>query len=258
MKKGRISAILFEQARTAGEKRIVTDVRIGLGYIGVALDNDRLGLAAVIREDFQTSCTAFSKAGTLAGLSASQLLKFLVDGRNPLEKALGLATANAILRPCSCADEEVEAIEAMNLTGQDTVAMVGFFGPLVGRIKETGATLSIVEKNPRRPGITDAARQKEILSGATVAIVTATSILNDTIEDILQYLDSAREVSILGPSTPLYPEAFRNTPVTHLGGSESLDNKKIMQIISEGGGTPAMRPYLRFINIFFTKDMQRP
>jgi hypothetical protein len=27
------------------------------------------------------------------------------------------------------------------------------------------------------------------------------------------------------------------------------DTKKVMQIISEGGGTPAMRPYLQFVNL---------
>ena len=251
MKEGSISSILCDHATAEGGKRIVTDVRIGLGYIGVALDNDRLGLAAVLQENFQTRCTALSKAGTLAGLKASQLLKFLVDGTNPLEKALGLATVNAIVCHGSSTDEEVEAIDTMHLTRQDNVVMVGFFGPLVGRIHATGATLSIIEKNARRPGIKDTARQEEVLSDATVAIVTATSLLNNTMEKILDHLNSARHVTILGPSTPLYPEAFRDTPVNHLGGSVSLDNRKILQVISEGGGTPAMRPYLKFINLFF-------
>ena len=43
--------------------------------------------------------------------------------------------------------------------------------------------------------------------------------------------------------------AFEGTPVTHLGGSSILDTRKIMQIISEGGGTPDMRPFLRFIDM---------
>ena len=53
----------------------------------------------------------------------------------------------------------------------------------------------------------------------------------------------------MGPSTPLVPDIFRNTPVTHLGGAVIADSARVFQIISEGGGTPALRPYLRFVNM---------
>jgi uncharacterized protein (DUF4213/DUF364 family) len=45
------------------------------------------------------------------------------------------------------------------------------------------------------------------------------------------------------------PEIFRNTPVTHLGGAVVADSAGVLQIISEGGGTPSLRPYLRFVNL---------
>ncbi len=53
----------------------------------------------------------------------------------------------------------------------------------------------------------------------------------------------------MGPSTPLLPEIFRDTPVTHLGGAVVADSARVLQVISEGGGTPALRPYLRFLNL---------
>jgi hypothetical protein len=56
-------------------------------------------------------------------------------------------------------------------------------------------------------------------------------------------------VVLMGPSTPLLPEIFHDTPVRHLGGAIVVDSAKALQIISEGGGTPALRPYLRFVNI---------
>jgi uncharacterized protein (DUF4213/DUF364 family) len=87
------------------------------------------------------------------------------------------------------------------------------------------------------------------LKECTVAIVTATTLLNDTLEEVLNGLGNPRHVAILGPSTPLLPEIFQGTPVRHLGGAVVRDTRKVMQIISEGGGTPAMRPYLRFVNL---------
>jgi hypothetical protein len=127
--------------------------------------------------------------------------------------------------------------------------MVGYFGPLVGRIKKTGANLSIIEKDSARVKIIDDETKDEILRNCTVAVITATSILNNTLEETLNKLGNSRHVVILGPSTPMCGDVFQETPVTHLGGSAILDIRKVMQIISEGGGTPAMRPCLQFINI---------
>jgi len=142
-----------------------------------------------------------------------------------------------------------DSIALMKLSSGDRVAMVGYFGPLVQRIRKTGADLHILERDSQRiEDIPDRIEQDKILGGCSVAIITATSILNDTIEEILNGLGSPRHVAILGPSTPLCETAFAHTPVTHLGGSAIRDPRKIMQIISEGGGTPHMRPHLRFID----------
>jgi uncharacterized protein len=62
-------------------------------------------------------------------------------------------------------------------------------------------------------------------------------------------LGAPRLTALIGPSTPLTPEIFHDTPVTHLGGAVVTDPAKVLQIISEAGGTPALRPYLRFVNL---------
>jgi len=226
----------------------VEEVRIGLGYVGVMLDGDRMGVAAVLRNELAPGCSTIGKAGKLAGSGASELLDLLTGGTNPLEKALGLATANALLRP-DAGGEEQDSIALMGLAPGDRVAMVGYFGPLVKRIQKTGAALHIIEKDPRRTDrVPDRNDRDTLLAECSVAIITATSILNNTIEEVLNGLESPRHVTILGPSTPLCEEAFAGTPVTHLGGSAIQDPHKVMQIISEGGGTPHMRPHLRFID----------
>jgi len=245
---GDISRYIHECLSDRGSDLQVEEVRIGLGYVGVMLEGGGMGLAAVLRNELRPGCSTIGKAGTLAGSGALELLDLLVTGTNPLEKALGLATANALLCP-DAGGEEQDSIALMGLSSEDRVAMVGYFGPLVKRIQKTGATLQIIEKDPHRMDqIPDRKDRNSILAECSVAIITATSILNNTIEDILNGLDSPRHVTILGPSTPLCEEIFARTPVTHLGGSAIRDPRKVMQIISEGGGTPHMRPHLRFID----------
>jgi uncharacterized protein (DUF4213/DUF364 family) len=133
------------------------------------------------------------------------------------------------------------------------VAMVGLFTPMVPKIEATGVKLSVIERNPIRMAVLDKKETGRILNECTVAIITATTLLNDTLEEILNSLGNPRHVAILGPSTPLCPEIFQGTSVSHLGGSVIRDARKVMQIVSEGGGTPAMRPYLQFVNILLPK-----
>ena len=163
---------------------------------------------------------------------------------------MGLATANALIEPPSAdAVDDREATTYLNLQKGVKVAMVGLFAPLVARIQATGAELAIIEKNSARIEILGDAEKKDALKSCDVAIITATTLLNNTFEEIINLLGTPRAVAIMGPSTPLMPAIFRNTPVTHLGGVIVADSSRVMQIISEGGGTPVLRPYLRFVNL---------
>jgi uncharacterized protein (DUF4213/DUF364 family) len=246
--RGEIARRLFDSVVHTGENAVIEEVRIGLGYAGVRLDKGRMGLAAMLLHELPASCSVFPDAGKLAGSNARSLLNNLVEGHNPLTKALGLAAANAVLH-AALGEDERDSLSIMNLMPEDHVAMVGLFSPMVPKIQGTGANLAIIERNPVRLAVLDKNESGRILRECTVAIITATALLNDTLEEVLNSLGNPRHVAILGPSTPLFLEIFRDTPVNHLGGARVRDTKKIMQIISEGGGTPAMRPYLRFVNL---------
>jgi uncharacterized protein (DUF4213/DUF364 family) len=245
---GEIARRLFDIVFHRGAQAIIEEVRIGLGYVGVRLDDERMGLAALLIRELPASCSVFPDAGKLAGSKARSLLGNIIEGQNPLKKALGLAAANAVLHAASGEDDK-DSLSIMKLVPEDHVAMVGLFTPMVPKIKATGARLTVIERNPVRLAVLDKKESAKILKECTVAIITATALLNDTLEEVLNGLGNPRHVAILGPSTPLCPEIFHDTPVNHLGGALVRDTKKVMQIISEGGGTPAMRPYLRFVNL---------
>jgi uncharacterized protein (DUF4213/DUF364 family) len=127
--------------------------------------------------------------------------------------------------------------------------MVGLFAPLVDRIRATGAQLTIFEKIPERLDLLPAEDRRRALKECDIAIITATTLLNNTFEETMDRLGSPRVAVLMGPSTPLAAEIFRDTPVTQLGGAVVMDCARVLQIISEGGGTPALRPYLRFVNL---------
>lgn len=240
---------LFQQLEPAAKNRCVADLRVGLSYVGVQLDNGASGIAALLPDKTSGCCTVLQEAGTYAGSDAAKTLQCLGEGRDPLRLAIGLATANALIRPPVHMTEDREATTYFHLKSGEKVAMVGLFAPLVQRICATGARLTIIEKNPERLDLLSPEDKRHALQECDVAIITATTLLNDTFEETVDALGSPRLVAVIGPSTPLAPEIFSGTPVTHLGGAVVADSTKVLQVISEGGGTPALRPYLRFVNV---------
>ncbi len=232
---GRLHRCLVEQSR----RFAVEDVRIGASYVAVVLTGGRIGVAARLKEFAGTQIEIPGTA--ICGKRADALLTHLVSGTGAVERALGLATANALIHPPAPAEEE-DTISLMGLRPGEQVAMVGLFRPIVPRIEATGVILSVIERD------TPVKERREILGACSVAIITATTLLNGTLEGILSELGRPRHVALIGPSTPLCEEIFRGSPVTHLGGSAIVDAAGLLRVVSEGGGTPAMRPYLRFVN----------
>jgi hypothetical protein len=233
---GRLHRRLLEESRHFA----VEDVRIGSSYVAVVLTGGRIGLAARLKEFAGTQIEITRTA--IYGKRAEALLEDLVYGTGAVERALGLATANAVIHPAAPAEEE-DTISLMGLRPGERVAMVGLVRPIVPRIEAAAVRLSVIERD------TPEKKRREILGACDVAIVTATTLLNQTLEEILNELGRPRHVALIGPSTPLCEEIFRRSPVTHLGGSAIVDAAGLLQVISEGGGTPDMRPCLRFVNI---------
>jgi uncharacterized protein len=223
----------------------VTDVRIGLGYTAVRLASGQAGVAWTPGAA-SASCTHFPAAGTLAGRPATELLDYLVDDSS-LARAVGLATANALLaalpQPPASRDE---VISTLQLTPADRVVMLGYFAPVITRIRQRGCHLDIVELHTEYADTLNQEQGLAALAQCSVAIITATTLVNGTADEVLADLGQTRAAVLLGPSTPLCPAVFAGTRITHLAGSRVRDPEAVLRVVSEGGGTKLMRPSLDF------------
>ena len=118
--------------------------------------------------------------------------------------------------------------------------MVGCFSPLVEPIRRRVRRLSIFERGQRLTSdLLPENRAGELLPQCSVAIITATTLLNGTIDALLAAASSCREVVVLGPSTPLVPEVFAKLPrrATLLAGVLVNDAEELLRTIARGGGT---------------------
>jgi len=230
-----VNEIYEHTLEMAGERKAV-DIRIGLGYTAVTLEDGRCGLAYTLHEKEYESCCVVADAGSLAGRRASELISW-IKSPDVTACAVGLAAVNAIL-PSPEAAVESDIVDLLPVGAEDTVGMVGYFGPLVKPLRERVRALHIFERRPDPDyGILPESATHELLPQCQVVIMTATAILNHTIDGLLALCRNAKEIVILGPSTPLLPEVFSRHGVTMLSGLQVVDSAKILQIVSEGGGT---------------------
>jgi uncharacterized protein (DUF4213/DUF364 family) len=236
----RVARVLLE--RDDGAR--VADVRIGLGYTAVALDDQRAGVAYTFREEAKGGCSVFGKLRPISGRHSSDLLA-LLPSDDPIEAAVGLACANALANVGRPALQDGDVLRHLQLRPDDHVGMVGYFGPLIEKLEKKVRTLTVFERIPRSSPTTRPAREAEgILPRCQIALITATSIINHSIDGLLDAVAGCREVVLLGASTPLMPEVVSQHGVTLLSGVVVEEPSKILQIVSEGGGMRYFGPHI--------------
>lgn len=227
----------------------VRDVRIGLGYTAVLLENGRAGVALTFHEGVTKGCTVFDGLHPLAGREAGALLAFL-ESTDKIETAVALATVNALANTIREGLLEGDIMEHIHIGPEDRVGMVGYFEPMLHRLQKKTSSIMIFEQIDRQQGNLLPEREAyRLLPQCQVAMITSTSILNHTVEKILHAARSCRDVILLGASTPLIPEVFAGTPVTFLSGVIVTQPQEILRVVSEGGGMQLFRKNVKKVNL---------
>ena len=240
-----IADVLIEKAsRLAGDLKI-KDVRAGLGYTCVKLEDDRCGLAYTFRNQLGEGCGTLPLAGKLIGMEAAKLITWARD-RSRIKAAIGLAAINALLNDPKIDWDTGNIMEVFKLSSEDTFGMVGEFEPILERVKTMTDKVYVFEQNPDRgEGLYSEEDIPVYLPKCQYVLVTATSIINHTFDEVLSHCYNAKEIYVVGPSTPLCPEVMKEYGVTVLGGTVVKDSELILQIISQGGGTMQMKPAVK-------------
>jgi len=228
----------------------VVDVRIGLGYTAVTLQNGSTGLSMTLREHATKGCTVLESTKPLSGRSVSELLGLIVS-KDPIEAGIGLASANALVNRMRDEFQDGNIKEHLQLEAHDRVGMVGHFRPLVKEIKTQVRSLTVFEHIPQPEGdVLPATFAKDLLPECDVVLITATAIINQTMDELLLASKDCRIVAVVGASTPMLHEAFTDTPVCLLSGVVVNNGPEVQRIVSEGGGMRSFKLHVSRVNLF--------
>lgn len=200
---------------------------IGLSYVQLG-DIDRHGnklVSKVVREiNLNNLCEYLNNPSLM-------LRTFLTAYLN--------AVSSVLFEPSK---EEIgkDILEAMDISSDDVVAVVGHIGPVVKALAGKVKDLVILERSVamREDALPDLAAPR-VLPYATKVIVTGSSVINDSIDIILQYSRNAEEVALVGASSAMVPESLLRDGVTVVGSFRVSKGKEFLvaDVVKAAGGT---------------------
>jgi hypothetical protein len=228
----KMSQLFGEAARSA----VVRSLTLGLGYTAVELTDGRIGIAYTYFTE-KSSCSLFQDQREFEGAAAASLLQ-LLESENLVERSAALAAVNA-LNARRCAEfpaDRDSVVEDLAVQAGDVVAMAGYFGPVVAKIEAAGAS---VKAHDMGKGIGERDEFYRFLASgeARGLVFTSTSVINGTTEEVLSHLHRDTRCALIGPTTPMVPQAFDHLPIHFLGGIAPRDREGIDRAVRNGRGT---------------------
>ncbi len=175
-------------------------------------------------------------------------------GKNPVEFALEFGNNDSVSEMISLAamnaicqqvikethievESSTNSMDLLSICAEDTIGMVGLFSGLVPIIQDAGANLIVVEKNkqllekyPDLPLTLDAKQ----LKSCNKILCTSTTLLNNTLDNILSNCTADAFVAIVGPTAGYFPDPLFARGVDVVGGRVVKNGEKLMQLLAQG------------------------
>jgi len=227
---------------------------IGLFFSGIKLSNGAAGVCFTpIKEIPAAVCCpsslhAMPDSGHLAGQPVNYYLEE-TSGGGVLRKTLAIAVLNALSATCwrrlppsdYCFERGVDPLDNAAIPDDASVVVVGALAPYLRMLLKRGKPFGILEKDPRTLKPAEMAyyippeQASERLASADWLIITGTTLINDTLEDILAQTRPGAEIILVGPTASMLPEAFFRRGIKAIGGIAVTDPDMLLSVLSEAG-----------------------
>ncbi len=227
---------------------------IGLFFTGVKLSN---GVGGICFTPIKTipeavccpsSAKAMPNSGKIKGTPVLNLLEAMYKG-NPLRKAIGIAVLNALSETCwqksDSRDYEVErgvdALDVVVIAEEAYVVVVGALVPFLKKLKSRGKPFTILEMDPstlkydEMPFYVHGSQAAEVIPNADVLVITGTTLINDTLDELLRLTKPEAQIVVVGPTASLMPDAFFKRGVDIIGGVSVTHPDELLDLLAEAG-----------------------
>ena len=159
-------------------------------------------------------------------------------------RSLGMAAVNAVSQflfrqagytPPAAGD----SMGALDLDATDHLGMVGYFPSLVDRLRQAGIRTTVLEKKTRFQGAQGSVRvslDPDDLNDCNKVLCTAATLLNDSMDEVLQHTGGADTVVVVGPTAGFLPDPLFRRGVDAVGGTRILDAGAAISALQQDAG----------------------
>ena len=227
---------------------------VGLFFTGVKLSNGIAGACATPIKTIPEAVCCPSSAmsmpfpGKLRGRPAFDLAQEAL-GDNGIRRAVGIAAMNALAETCwqhrphpeAELQLGIDAFDATEIHPGDNVVVIGAFVPFLRELKRRRQPFLVLEQDPATlkadelPFFRPAAQAPVVVPRADVLLITGTTIINDTLEDLLALAKPTARVTMVGPTVTMLPDAFLRRGADVLGTVRITAPEEFLDILAEGG-----------------------
>ena len=206
----------------------IKDFIIGKKYACVVLNNEKIGLAANIinadKFDFRS------------------IQQF--DTENFTHRLFLLAYFNAHLNYENNDYIYADIFNIVDFKKYKKIVMIGYSQPMYEKLKKMNIEPVVFDYKSDESFITKQNLLSENLKNANSVILTGTSIVNNSFNDILKDAGNACDVFLTGPSVPLSKDLFETGKIKGIFGTIFEENKKtVIDLIKQDKGTNCLKKY---------------
>jgi len=209
-------------------------------FMAIGLEGGAVGISFVLLPDEKMEAYNILQPSDFIGKDAREFaLDFGSD--DPIKEIISLSSINAIcqhvMRETDFAvDHATDSLGLLAVAAGDRVGMVGLFSGLIQTIEKANAELVVIEKNkqlikkfPNLPITLDVTK----LSTCNKILCTSTTILNNSLDEVLSHCSPDAFVSIIGPTAGYLPDPLFARGVDVVGGRVVKDGPLFLQQLSE-------------------------
>lgn len=225
------------------------DVSIGLYLTAVRLSDGSAGVATTIHDTEKICRKENRRFGEFSPLQIQRRKvadMFAETKSNHIMESLRLATLNALSSGWISSSNHklyrhTDPIDLLDLNGRRNIVIVGAFQSYIRKIMSTRNTLHVLELEkealaPEQQHLyVPAADAHLVIPKADIVILTGMTLVNNTMDGLLELITDRQQVVVTGPSSSIVPDVLFAHKVDIIGATLVTDAGKLLDLASEAG-----------------------